>query len=140
MKTTSLILIIIVIAIIVVIGGYFLYQNSQNPVQQSFVPNGSVSSSENSISSSAQSQAQNLSEAVNIQNFAFNPTLLNIKVGTTVTWTNNDSAPHQIKSSTFNSSVMQTGGNYSFKFTTVGTFNYSCAIHPSMLGKIIVAQ
>lgn len=76
--------------------------------------------------------------AINIQNFSFNPAALTIKKGTTVTWTNSDSVPHQIKSATFNSSPLGKGQTFSFTFNDTGTFDYSCAIHPSMLGKIIV--
>ena len=76
--------------------------------------------------------------AITIQNFAFSPATLTVKKGTTVTWTNNDSAPHQIKSATFNSSQLSKGQSFSFTFNTAGSFDYSCAIHPSMLGKIIV--
>lgn len=76
--------------------------------------------------------------AINIQNFAFSPATITVKKGTTVTWTNNDSAPHQIKSATFNSSQLNKGQTYSFTFNDTGTFDYSCAIHPSMLGKIII--
>lgn len=78
------------------------------------------------------------STTINIQNFAFNPGTLTVKKGATVTWTNNDSVPHQIKSDSFNSTKLTNGQNFSFTFTTPGTFNYSCAIHPSMTGKIIV--
>lgn len=80
----------------------------------------------------------NQADAVSIKNFAFNPAELAVKLGDTVTWTNDDSAPHQIKSTSFNSAVLSTGQSYSFTFTQAGTFDYSCAIHPSMAGKIIV--
>lgn len=85
-------------------------------------------------------QPQNLTASVSIQNFAFNPTPLNIKVGTTVTWTNNDPMPHQIKSDTFNSSALTNGQSFSFTFSTAGQYSYSCAIHPSMHGQIVVTQ
>jgi len=78
------------------------------------------------------------SAMISIQNFAFNPATLTVKKGATVTWTNNDSASHQIKSATFNSSALSQGQRFSFTFNATGTFDYSCAIHPSMLGKIIV--
>ena len=78
------------------------------------------------------------STTVNIQNFAFNPRTSTIKKGSTVTWTNNDSVTHQIKSDTFNSTPLSTGQSFSFTFTTAGTYAYSCAIHPSMTGQIIV--
>lgn len=76
--------------------------------------------------------------AVNIQNFSFSPATLTIKNGDTVAWTNNDSAPHQIKSSSFNSELMNKGQNFSFTFNDAGTFDYICSLHPSMTGKIIV--
>ncbi len=76
--------------------------------------------------------------SISIENFTFNPTPLTIKKGSTVTWTNDDPAPHQIKSTTFNSNQLFTGQTFSFTFDTVGTYDYSCAIHPSMLGKIVV--
>jgi plastocyanin len=75
---------------------------------------------------------------VTIQNFAFSPPELVIKTGTTVTWTNEDSAAHTIASASFNSPILNTGETFSFRFDSPGTFDYSCGIHPSMKGKIIV--
>ena len=78
------------------------------------------------------------SNSINIANFAFDPATLTVAKGTTVTWTNSDTATHQIKSDTFNSAALATGQSFSFTFNTVGSFAYSCAIHPSMTGTIIV--
>lgn len=78
------------------------------------------------------------SNMINIQNFAFSPETLTVKKGTTVIWTNKDNNLHQIKSDTFNSSQLSKGQTFFFTFNDIGTFNYSCAIHPSMTGKIIV--
>jgi plastocyanin len=75
---------------------------------------------------------------ISIENFSFNSAAITIDKGTTVTWTNNDSAPHQIKSDTFNSGTLSNGQSYSNTFNDSGTFNYSCAIHPSMTGSITV--
>jgi plastocyanin len=78
---------------------------------------------------------------VNIQNYAFNPSTLTIKAGENVTWTNNDNyVDHQVKSDTglFESAPLATGQSYTYMFASSGTYNYSCAIHPSMHGKIIV--
>ena len=78
---------------------------------------------------------------VSIMNFAFNPATLNLNKGDTVVWTNNDSVPHQIKSDTLSSlsgPVINNGQSYSYTFNNIGTFNYHCNIHPSMLGSIIV--
>lgn len=86
-------------------------------------------------STSAPAQETNM---INIQNFTFSPGTLTIKKGATVTWINSDSAPHQIKSATFNSGQLGRGQSFSFAFSDAGTFDYLCAIHPSMRGKIIV--
>jgi plastocyanin len=83
-------------------------------------------------------QPQATGSAVSIQNFAFSPASLTIKAGTTVTWTNQDSATHTIKSSSFNSGSLSTGDKFQFTFTNPGTYSYSCGIHPSMQGTIIV--
>ena len=81
---------------------------------------------------------------VNIQGSAFNPTPLNIASGTRVTWTNMDNAPHTATSSagapaSFNSGGLGNGQSYSFTFTTPGTYNYICSIHPSMQGQVVVS-
>ncbi len=78
---------------------------------------------------------------IDIKNFAFNPSVLNIKVGTKVTWTNNDSAPHTITSDSggiLNSATLSTGQSFSFTFTNAGSFSYHCAIHPMMKGSVVV--
>lgn len=75
---------------------------------------------------------------VAIQNFAFNPATLTVKAGATVKWTNEDAAPHQINSGTFNSQSLNTGDSFEFKFDTPGAYNYTCSIHPSMKGAIVV--
>ncbi len=117
------VLVVLVIAILSV-GAFFIYGGGNgymNPgTNGGGTPNGATSN------------------IVNIQNFAFSPATLTVAKGTTVTWINNDSVNHQIKSDTFNSAPLLTGQNYSFTFDNAGTFNYSCAIHPSMTGKIIV--
>jgi len=78
--------------------------------------------------------------SVGISNFSFNPKKLTVKIGTTVTWTNDDPAPHTIAFADFTSQTLNTGDTYSYTFTQAGTYDYYCSIHPSMKGQIIVAQ
>ena len=78
------------------------------------------------------------SNSVIIQNFAFSPSTLTIKTGTTVTWTNEDSAPHSIKSTDFNSDTLQPGDTFPFTFDKPGMYTYQCGIHPSMKATIVV--
>ena len=78
--------------------------------------------------------------AIAIKNFAFAPSSLTVKTGTTVTWTNDDSAPHTVVADggAFTSPQLATGSSYPFTFTQAGTYTYHCSIHPSMKGTIVV--
>ncbi len=77
---------------------------------------------------------------VQIDQYAFLPQRITVKPGTTVTWTNEDDAPHTIASSAklFKSKALDTGDKFSFTFTTPGTFAYFCSLHPQMTGTVTV--
>jgi plastocyanin len=78
--------------------------------------------------------------AVKISGFAFNPQTLTVPLGTTVTWTNEDGAPHIVsdKGGAFRSERLGKGDTFSQEFSQAGTFDYVCAIHASMTGTIVV--
>jgi plastocyanin len=81
--------------------------------------------------------------SVNIMNFKFDPTPLTIPVGTTVVWTNQDSAPHTASSDpgsafTFDTGMLQKGQSGKVTFTMAGTFAYHCNVHPTMHAMVIV--
>jgi plastocyanin len=78
--------------------------------------------------------------AVEIKDFMFMPAELDIAVGTTVTWTNSDSAPHTATQDGggFQSDRLNQSETYSFTFDTAGTFEYHCEFHPNMHGTIVV--
>jgi plastocyanin len=83
------------------------------------------------------------SNEIVIKNFAFSPASLTIKTGTTVTWSNQDGAVHQVASDPvtpveFTSDSLANGASYQFTFTKPGTYTYHCTIHPTMKGTIIV--
>ena len=77
---------------------------------------------------------------VKIANFTFDPPTLTVKAGTTVTWINADDIPHLVseKDGKFRSSALDTNDKFSQTFSTAGTVEYFCAIHPHMTGKIVV--
>ena len=79
--------------------------------------------------------------SVEIKNFAFEPKTVAIKVGQTVTWTNQDSVAHTVAGDGgIDSGDLSKGKSYSKTFDTAGTFNYHCSIHPSMTGQVIVEK
>jgi len=76
-----------------------------------------------------------------IDNFQFAPTPLTVQAGTKVTWINTDDVPHLIASSknAFKASpVVDTDQRFSTTFSTPGTYDYFCALHPKMQGKVVV--
>ena len=77
---------------------------------------------------------------IDISGMAFSPSTLTISVGDTVTWTNQDSAPHSATGDNgeFDSGTLSNGQTFSFTFTTTGTYTYHCAIHNGMTATIIV--
>jgi len=79
-------------------------------------------------------------KGVNIYSTGFSPKSVTIVQGDTVTWTNRDSANHQILATRgqFVSPILHKGGSFSFTFTAAGTYNYSDELHPTLTGKVIV--
>jgi plastocyanin len=77
-----------------------------------------------------------------IDNFTFSPAELTIAAGTKVTWVNHDDVPHTATSTakprSFASGTLDTDEKFSHVFTTPGTYEYFCAVHPKMTGRIIV--
>ncbi|WEO99823.1 plastocyanin/azurin family copper-binding protein [Streptomyces sp. FXJ1.172] len=83
-------------------------------------------------------------DAVTIKNFAFSPTALEVKVGTTVTWTNQDTDAHTVTSAAsggpLHSPALATHVTYGYRFTKPGTYAYLCTIHPFMTAKVEVTR
>jgi plastocyanin len=40
----------------------------------------------------------------------------------------------------FHSAALDTQDNFSYTFTTPGTYQYFCTLHPQMIGKVVVTQ
>ena len=80
--------------------------------------------------------------------FAFSPTPLAVKVGTKVTWTNNDDIEHSVTQGKpptaadggFNSGFFTKGQTFSYTFAKTGAFSYFCMRHNSMTGEVDVTQ
>jgi plastocyanin len=81
------------------------------------------------------------STGVTIKNFKFAPASTSVHVGDTITWTNQDIAPHTATANdgSFNTGSLSQGKSGSHTFTKAGSFAYICSIHPSMKGTVTVA-
>jgi plastocyanin len=86
---------------------------------------------------------------------AYQPDALDVPVGMTVTWTQQDAGFHTVTSGTaevaasgavmvhpsgvFDSDKLATGKQFAFRFTEAGTYRYFCEIHPAtMRGMVTV--
>lgn len=77
---------------------------------------------------------------VAIANFTFDPAVVTVPAGTTVTWTNRDDIPHTVTAAdgAFQSEPLDTDDAYARRFDQPGSFDYFCSLHPHMTGKVIV--
>lgn len=82
--------------------------------------------------------AQAATAEVRIQGFTFVPSIVTIDVGDSVTWTNDDQAPHTATADQdgFDSGTLNQEESFTFTFTVAGVYEYFCAIHPSMTGAV----
>jgi plastocyanin len=78
--------------------------------------------------------------AVEIKGFAFNPADTTVKVGQKVTWTNEDSAEHNViaDDGTFKSEDLEQGDTFEYTADKAGTFSYVCTSHPQMKATLTV--
>lgn len=78
---------------------------------------------------------------VTVVGFCFEPTVLRVEVGESVTWTNEDDAAHTVSgvNSVWGSyDQFGQGASVTERFDEAGVYPYWCALHPSMLGTVVV--
>jgi nitrite reductase (NO-forming) len=77
---------------------------------------------------------------------AYQPNPVQVGVGDTITWTNDDSQPHTATSGEavtpdgrFDSGIMAPAATFDFTFTEAGEYPYFCLLHPNMVGTVSVS-
>ena len=77
---------------------------------------------------------------VRIENFSFHPETLEVPAGTTVVWVNDDEEIHALFAldQSFRSPGIDSKETFEHRFTTPGTYEYRCSLHPQMKGTIVV--
>ena len=91
------------------------------------------------FAASAQPQEET---TVMIQNLTFDPATVEVFVGSTVVWTNEDDVDHTVTSTEplFDSGVIPPGGEFSYTFDEVGIYDYICTLHPDARGQVKVLE
>lgn len=79
---------------------------------------------------------------VTIEDYTFRPGNLEIPIGATVTWTNEDSATHDAKarSADWETERLSDGESDTLTFDSAGVYDYYCSIHPNMKARLRVTQ
>lgn len=141
----------IVVLVIVVLFGFAavaLMNKDENEKQPAKVDESMVSHNNSATSSNKTDQpTQDVQETNQVvyKNFEVVPKLIKVKKGTTVTWTNEDTAKHDVtpdnETDEFKASeLFGKGETYSTTLNTVGTYTYFCSPHPYMKGTIEVVE
>ena len=80
------------------------------------------------------------SEAVAMRDFAFTPGNLQVPVGATVTFTNDDAAPHTAtaQDGSWDTGLLNKGESKAITFDKAGDFEYYCTVHPAMIARLTV--
>ena len=81
--------------------------------------------------------------AIGMRDIKFDPEQATVKVGQSVTWTNNESVPHNVvaeEGADFESDTFGKGGTFSHTPEQAGTITYVCTIHPGMDGTLTVEE
>lgn len=101
-------------------------------------------SANNTPNTSALSSAVDTNQ-VTISGYMFMPMTIRVKVGTTVTWTNQDQVHHSVTADKTsedapNGPLIDKGQTYSFTFNKTGTYTIHCMPHPYMHGTVVVTD
>ena len=123
---------------------------SGNATNAATTSGGNATNSTGATGGNATTSVSVVSGASSLTDTAYQPNPVQVSVGTSVTWTNNDSQPHTVTSGSngqpdnkFNSSpnftpLLNPGQTFSFTFTEAGDYPYFCMLHPNMVGTVSV--
>lgn len=136
-------LVAVIVVVVLAVAGGFAYVATRSP-KAVVTQNTPVMPMPKNNEPTNSSSTPSTTNSVSIQNFAFSPADITVKKGTTVTWTNKDSATHTVTETDSqkgpDSGNLASGKTYSFTFDALGTFKYHCAIHSSMVGTVTVTN
>jgi YVTN family beta-propeller protein len=92
------------------------------------------------VQQTAQAAVAPAGSKVSIAGFAFGPDAATVKVGDSLTWSNDDGSPHTVtfRDGSANSGSILPGQTFTRKFDKAGAYEYFCSFHPYMTAKVTV--
>ena len=78
-------------------------------------------------------------DQVEVKDDRFEPRVIQVNRGTTVTWTWTGDRDHNVVGEGFQSDL-QSEGTFTHTFETPGSFRYLCTLHGGMTGAVIVTE
>ncbi|HEU4444430.1 MAG TPA: cupredoxin family copper-binding protein [Nitrososphaeraceae archaeon] len=131
----------VLIASVVIIAGAIVATYVQSGSMNMGVE-GSGNSVQQTSAASIPSNSTVVRIVANAESNSFSPNPVEVKVGETVTWINDDSGRHTVtsKDGVFDSGMMGKGQSFSFTFDKAGEYAYFCEPHPNMVGTVVVTE
>ena len=157
-------LLIVLLVIVLVGGGFFIWQQSRNNSTTSTSEHDETNSdghhdNDSEVSGDVLDLTAESEVFMDIKDYVYTKPNIKIKKGTTVTWTNQDVAQHnvmaehegsnqahdppsadQIDPNEFAGPLLDRGESYSFTFNEVSSNPYHCSPHPYMTGSVTVVE
>ncbi len=148
MKNTLVTLLIVVVLAVGGFGAYTLYKKANQKADDASTTSTSQQAlAEHADDGNGSSANAVATSSVEIKDFAYSPSNITVKKGTTVTWTNKDSVAHTVTSDDndkntdkLDSKLLQKGESFKATFNTTGTYRYHCAPHPNMTASVTVTD
>jgi plastocyanin len=120
------------------------HEHPTSTVAPSATPAATVAAAAPSASTPAQPSTVTPAETVEVHivDFGFDPPMVSVATGTTVTFIN-DGVDHTATSKSgapvaFDTGILHKGQSFSVTFDTVGNYDYWCLLHPDMVGMVMV--
>lgn len=149
MSSRNIVIAAIVIIVVVIVVGWMIVKSTLMVDQKS--SNASVTQGESPVPTTEQSSPSGSMKTegstIKISSSGFSQKDITIKVGESVTWTNEDSTVHNVSSAPhpthtayppLNLGNIQAGGKVSLVFPEAGTYKYHNHLTPTLFGSVTV--
>lgn len=145
MKQKNTIITVLVVGILAAVGIGAAAMNKDDSMEMSSSDMNSMQDTSMNPSNDQMSSSMQETNQVTYKGFAVVQKTIKVKKGTTVTWTNEDNAKHDVTFSEDypglkNTELFGKGETKSITFDTAGTYDYICSPHPYMKGTVEVTE